>query len=409
LKDTSPSSAAPLRILHVIASMASEQGGPPVVCAGLTSALAARGHEVTIATLAEPGETAVAVGPGVKLRAFGTGSNKRYAASPVLDQWLEQNVAAFDIVHIHSIWLFPTFAAARACWRARKPYVVVLHGMLERFSVHHRSRLVKTAYWYFRERRVESRAAALHCLNHSEIRKAVPWIRDLPKFVMPNGIHAADVAALPARGGFRAAHPEWASRPLVLFLSRLHPKKGLDRLLPAWKRLAEAGGPLAEARLLVAGAGEAAYVASLKQMVADLGLGEQVAFLGQLTGRAKWQALVDSDVFVLPSHQEGFSMAITEALAAGCVPVVTEECNFDELAPPAPQGARGVIIRDGDMGAFVRAVADLLQEGDRRRAMADAGRALVASRYTWQKIAGDLEAIYRRILAGEKFPANPRM
>ena len=137
------------------------------------------------------------------------------------------------------------------------------------------------------------------------------------------------VGFVAARGAFRAAHPELAERPLALFLSRLHPKKGLDRLIPAWKALAER---MPEARLLIAGTGELDYVASLQKLAADSGLGDGVVFLGQLVGHQKWEALVDADVFVLPSHQEGFSMAITEALAAGCPPVVTEECNFDELS-----------------------------------------------------------------------------
>jgi glycosyltransferase involved in cell wall biosynthesis len=126
--------------------------------------------------------------------------------------------------------------------------------------------------------------------------------------------------------------------------------------------------------------------------------------------------LADADVFVLPSHQEGFSMAITEALAAGCPPVVTEECNFDELEPrgigvpaddrgivrPADASA-GIIIRNGDMTAFTDAVTALLADPARHERLAAAGRQLVASRFTWQIIAEQMEQNYRHILAGGKF------
>jgi glycosyltransferase involved in cell wall biosynthesis len=383
--------------------MASEQGGPPVVCAGLTSALAARGHQVTIATIAEPGETRVNVDAAVRIQTFPGNVNRRLAVFPHLDRWLAHNTASFDIVHVHGIWRFPIFAAARACWQWRKPYVVMPHGMLEYYSVHQRSALFKRMYWLFRGRRIASRAAALHCLNLAESRKAVPWIRDFPKFVLPNGIDAADVAAMPARGAFRARHADWAPRPLVLFLSRLHPKKGLDRLLPAWKALVER---MPEARFLIAGTGESEYVASINKFVTDSGLGDKVVFLGQLLGRQKWEALVDADVFVLPSHQEGFSMAITEALAAGCPPVVTEECNFDELEPADKEKTCGVIIKKGNMGAFVDVVCELLTDAQKRHQLSKAGRELVAAQYTWQKIAGELEGIYRRILAGERFPSD---
>jgi glycosyltransferase involved in cell wall biosynthesis len=390
-----------LRVLHVIASMAAEGGGPPAVCAGLTAALAARAHHVTVATLEEPGHTPVTLDARVELKAFASERGGHYGKSAALDAWLKANVTSFDIVHLHAVWLFPTFAAARACWAQRKPYVVLLHGMLDQYSVRQHSLWLKRAYWLLRERRVEGRAAGIQCLNRAEMTKAVPWIGNMPKFILPNGIDESQIAAMPARGAFRAAHPDLAPRPLALFLSRLHPKKGLDRLLPAWKALADR---MPEARLLIAGTGEPGYVESLKKLAADSGLAEKVVFLGQLVGRQKWEALVDANVFVLPSHQEGFSMAITEALAAGCPPVVTEECNFDELAE---EKACGVIIQGGDMRTFVEVAKGLLADGEKRQMLAAAGRDLVAARFTWQKIACELEQVYRRILAGERLPPNP--
>lgn len=387
-----------LRILHVIPSMAAEAGGPPVVCAGLAGALAARGHEEAVATVDDPGLTPLPLHPEVRLHAFPIDGYARYAVSRALEEWLDEHVAEFDIVHLHSVFLHPTFAAAKACWRERKPYVVLLNGMLDVYSVHQRSAWLKRVYWLVREGRIAGRSKALHCLNHAEIRRAVPWIRNLPKFILSNGIDEGQLAALPARGGFRAALPELGDKPLVLFLSRLHPKKGLERLIPTWKRVAE---KVPEARLLIAGAGEDAYVTGLKNLTKDNGLERQVLFLGQIVGTQKWQALVDADIFVLPSHQEGFSMAITEALAAGCPPVVTEECNYDELAPAAPEPACGVIIRNGDMNAFADAIVALLHSPEKRQTLATAGTNLVAQRYTWQKVAADLELVYRHILAGK--------
>jgi glycosyltransferase involved in cell wall biosynthesis len=234
------------------------------------------------------------------------------------------------------------------------------------------------------------------------MRRAAPWIRDMPKFVLGNGIASEELARLPERGRFRAAHPELAGRPMILFLSRLHPKKGLDRLIPAWKQFAER---MPEARLVIAGSGEADYIAALNRLIARNGLAEKIVRVGQLPGGPggpKWEALVDADLFVLPSHQEGFSMAITEALAAGCVPVVTAECNFDELTT----SGCGAIISNGDMDAFVTTVAQLLTSDDRRRSMAAAGQKLVRDRFTWEKIAEDLERIYLWIRAGRSLPPD---
>lgn len=394
-----------LRILHVIPSMASEAGGPPVVCAGLTAALTARGHQLAIATLAEPGKTPVTLAPGIQFHAFPPDrADSSYGHSAPLATWLDQNVSSFDLLHLHSLWQFPTFAAARAAWHHQKPYIVLLNGMLDHYSIHHRSYAKKRLYWLWRERRIHCRAAAIHCLNRAEIRRAVPWIKTFPKFILGNGIDAGELAALPARGAFRAAHPDLADKPLVLFLSRIHPKKGLDRLIPAWQQVAR---EMPDARLLIAGSGDAAYLASLKALIAAHRLESQMLFLGQLVGPAKWQVLVDADLFVLPSHQEGFSMAITEALAAGCPPVVTEECNFDELEPAPPAPPSGIIIRNGDMPAFAAAILQLLRDPARRHALASAGQSLVSSRYTWQNIAAQLEQTYRQILSGQGLPANP--
>lgn len=399
----------PLKVLHVTVSMSAEIGGPSSVCAGLTGALADRGHLVSIATLEEPGQTPLPLHPAVQIHRFPRSGSSRYAVSRSLSNWLGGNISGFDIVHLHSLWQFPTFAAARACWAAGKPYVTALHGMLDTYSVAQHSAWLKRAYWAFRERRIQARAAGIHCLNQAEIRKAVPWIQGMPKFVLPNGIDQAQLDALPARGLFRAAHAELADRPLVLFLSRLHPKKGLDRLIPAWKALA---ARIPAARLLIAGTGEKEYVDSLARLARTHQLGDAVVFLGQLTGMPKWQALVDADVFVLPSHQEGFSMAVTEALAAGVPPVVTEECNFDELMPAdsaAGAGAgAGVIIKGGDMGAFVGAVGDLLENPERRRSLAMSGQGMVARQFTWQKLAAQLEGVYRDILQGKRLEAAPQ-
>ena len=388
-----------LRILHVISSMSPEAGGPPAVCAGMTGDLAARGHQLTIATVDDQGGRLIPVRSGVQIQLFPLQGSARFSKSPALDSWLRTNVSKFDIVHLHSIWQFPTFAAARACWRARKPYVSVLHGMLDVYSLKNRSYRAKQLYWHWREKSVQSRSAGVQFLNAAEIRRAVSWVRPLHKFILPNGLLLSELNNLPSRGLFRGAHPEFQNRPIILFLSRLHPKKGLDRFIPAWPEVVR---QVPDALLVIAGAGDDEYTRQIDSLIAQHNVQSSVIRVGQLDSTHKWQALVDADLFVLPSHQEGFSMAITEALGAGCTPVVTEDCNYDELA----QSDSGIIIPGGDMRAFAQSIVDLLGDAPRSQRLAANGRKLVAENYTWEKIGENLEQIYRFILAGNRLPAD---
>ncbi len=343
------------------------------------------------------GESEVGVSGGrVAIERFTWEGNRKYLKSAALDAWLNQHVGDFDIVHLHSVWQFPTFSAARACWKIGKPYVVLLNGMLDHYAVNQHSKWLKRLYWAWREKDVEERSKGIHFLNQAEIRRAIPWMGGMAKFVIGNGIGKGELEKLPKRGAFRAAYPEIGDRPLALFLSRVHPKKGLERLIPAWKGLA-AKRP--EVKLAIAGTGEASYLAKIDRLIAEYGLTGKVIRVGQLVGGKKWEAMVDADVFALPSHQEGFSMAITESLAAGLPAVVTEECNFDELV--GENGTCGVIVRNGEMGAFTEEVMRLMDDPDRRKQMGEIGSKLIRERYTWDRIAGDLEKVYQWILAGK--------
>ncbi|MGC9260874.1 MAG: glycosyltransferase, partial [Phycisphaerae bacterium] len=200
---------------------------------------------------------------------------------------------------------------------------------------------------------------------------------------------------LPPRGQWRQEMKSTLgdiNRPIALFLSRIHPKKGLDRLLPLWPAVLREHPELL---LVIAGTGDPAYLAQIRELIQQHNLQNAVLLAGQLSGKAKWSALVDADVFILPSHQEGFSMAITEAMAARLPVVITRECNFDEVE----RFHTGVVVRDGDMAAFVRHVADLLADATMRASMARNGPELVRERFTWEATAEKLERLYQAMIA----------
>jgi glycosyltransferase involved in cell wall biosynthesis len=259
--------------------------------------------------------------------------------------------------------------------------------MLDRFSIYNHGTLRKRLYWLLRGSYIAN-APAIQCGNATEIRNAIPWIRSARKFILGNGIEAARLDDFPATGAFRAHHNIPSDAPLALFMSRLHPKKGLDRLLPAWRHVLHT---VPNAVFAIAGSGDAQYVAGIDALIRQLDAGDRVRRVGQLKGVNKWEALVDADLFVLPSHQEGFPMAVTEAMGASCPVVITQECNLEIVETEDC----GVVIANGDMAAFARAAADILRAPEKARGMAERARQLVRRHFTWERIAEDLENLYR--------------
>ncbi len=392
-----------MNILFVISDLNIESGGVTTAACGLAEVLAARGHSVTIAANRKPGTPAT---PGrVTVKLFEPDKLSKLMPSKQLNAWLREHIHAFDVVHIHGIWQRHGHYAARAARKAAVPFLVAPHGMLDEACLRMGSPLIKRLAWTLWDGPMARHAWAVHCLNEAEYRVA-PWVRGkLPVVIFGNGIAAETLAGIPPRGSFRAGRPDLFAqqpdRPIALFLSRIHPKKGLDRLLPHWRQVVDAHPT---ALLVIAGTGDAAYTESLQALCKSLNIDKSVAWVGQLVGPQKWAALADADVFVLPSHQEGFSLAITEALAAGCPAVITDECHFDEVRAHNA----GIVIDAGDMTAFAAAINRLLADAATRQRMSASARQLVADNFTWDRIAATAERAYTAMKAGQSVPRDLR-
>ena len=279
------------------------------------------------------------------------------------------------IVHIHGLWQEHSLVAARLCRQLGRPYVVSAHGMIEPWALK-QGRWKKRAYLAVAEGGVLRRAAGLRALTRAEGQ----FYRDLglsnPVEVVPNGI---DLPAGSSPGAFLEAFPELSGRRLVLFLGRLHAKKGLDILCRAWAQIA---GTFPEAQLVIAGPGDGELVASLTALSGELGMGSRVTFTGMLRGELKWSALAAASLFVLPSHSEGFSMAVLEALGAGLPVVISHGCHFPEVG----EAGCGWEVNPQDdevAGAVSEALsmdAETLRETGRR------GRRLAEARFGWAGI-----------------------
>lgn len=378
-----------MRVLHVIESLDPRTGGPPAVAARLGAAQAALGARVGIAALAEPGAAqrvreSFASIPGLDAvslhelpRPAGTLGRLRLTRLTEALATLARNA---DVLHVHGVWDVTVRAAHAASVSSRVPMVVVPHGMLDPWSMRATpaKRLKKSVAMALTFRRILNHASFFHTLNADEQAGMAP-LGLLPACeVIPNGVFLDEFANLPGLDEFRGANPALGADPFVLFLSRLHHKKGLDILADAFT-LALKTHP--GARLVVAGP-DGGALGPLTAQVQRLGIAGRVHLVGPLYGRDKLAALAGCAVFCLPSRQEGFSMAITEAMACARPVVVSDACHFPEVGSA---GAGHVVTLD--VAEVARAISAVLSDPEGAREMGRRGRGLVESRFTWPVIA----------------------
>lgn len=368
----------------------------------MARAIARRGHRVEILTTdrgAEPGE-GLAPGTtreldGVTIRVFAQGSPRAFATSWRLACALDGAVAAADVVHLHSLHLFHVWATARACRRHRKPYLLRPHGTLDPYIRARRPGLKRALGLLFEDRVIRD-AGALHWTAVEEGVLAAPATFGTRGVVVPNGLDLAEYATLPPAGAFRARHPELAGRRLVLFLSRLNFKKGLDLLIPAFARVA-ASRP--DVHLVLAGPDDG-MEARARGWVADHAIGSRVSFVGQLAGAEKLAVFRDAACFALPSYSENFGIAVVEAMACGVPVLISDKVNiWREIV-----AARAGVVARTTIDDVATALGALLDEPEGARAMGAAGRAMAAAQYDWRKIAERLEAVYRALADGTALP-----
>jgi glycosyltransferase involved in cell wall biosynthesis len=293
-----------------------------------------------------------------------------------------------DIVHIHGLWEEPQHVAAGTARRLDVPYVFTPHGMLDPWSLR-QSKWVKRLYMLLRLRKDLNRAAAIHYTTPIERNLAGVLNLKPPAIVEPNGLDMSEFNDLPPRGRFRAPFSIASDRPIVLFLSRIHPKKGLDLLVPAFAR-----GNLADALLVIAGPDDAGYRGEVERMIADNALTGRVLFTGMLKGAARIEALVDADLFALPSYQENFGIAVAESLACGTPVVISDQVNIHPEITAA--GVGGVVPLDADRlaGELHRWMTDT----PLRQSAVERARPLVRERYDWNQIARRWREHYSRLI-----------
>lgn len=375
-----------MKILHVVPTYlpARRYGGPIFAVHGLARALAARGHQVDVFTtnVDGDGESDVPLRQRVDLEGVGVyyfaSPMRRLYWSPQMRSALAASMRSYDVAHLHSVFLYPTAAAARSAQNAHVPYVISPRGMLVPELIEAKSRWTKKAWLRLIERRNFAHAAAIHFTTEREREDALRTKMPIPaSFVVPNGI---------VLSGAPAASPAQRDPDTILFLGRITWKKGIDRLIAALPHV-ERG------RLVVAGNDEENLTPRLTELAARLGVANRVEFLGRVDGQAKDDLLARATIFALASMSENFGNVVLEAMAAETPVLLTAEVG---LAEDVRRARAGVVV-PAQPREIANAIQRLLEDPEERRAMGARGRHAVETRFTWPRVAEEMEAQYARL------------
>jgi glycosyltransferase involved in cell wall biosynthesis len=378
-----------MKVLHVVPSFypAFNYGGPITSVYELCAGLVRQGCEVRVLTTDANGLSAVldvakdgpvTLPPGLSVRycprIF------RHSVSPQLLWRLAPSIRWADLVHLTAVYNFPTFPTLAACRWLNKPLVWSPRGALQRWQSSRRPGL--KAAWESVCRRLAPSGMVLHVTSAQEAAESVAKFPRAHAVVVPNGVE------LPPRRERRNG----CARLRLLFLGRLDPKKGIENLLAACQRLSNRGQPWS---LAIAGSGDAAYTASLQQNAHDLGLREQVSFVGEVRGQAKADLFAASDLAVFPSHTENFAMVVAEALAHG-VPVVASKGT-----PWSGVEAHGCgLWVENDPAALAAAIARISRMP--LAEMGERGRRWMEEEFAWETVAQEMLRLYGKLLLKEE-------
>jgi len=385
-----------MKILHVTPTYlpAVRYGGPVYSVHALCRALARAGHEVHALTTSVngtgdsdvPHDRAVDLN-GVQVHYCRSGELRRLFYSRALAAHLRAHAGDFDVLHLHTVYVFPTWAGARAATRANVPYLLSPRGMLVRDLIARRNAVIKRAWIGLIERRNLARAARIHLTSREELRALAELGLVLaPTAIVPNGVdppaplspdRVSDDVAAAIRAGFD-----------MLSFGRIHWKKGLDRLIRALPNVPNA-------RLVIAGNDEDGYAEALGRMAAEQNVADRVRIIARFTSGDDKEALfAAARLFVLPSLSENFGNVVAEAMVRRVPVAVTEAVGAAEIVRASGSG----VIAGKEEGALAQTLAEALASPARLAEMGAAGQTYAREALNWDGIARRFEELYGEVI-----------
>jgi poly(glycerol-phosphate) alpha-glucosyltransferase len=393
---------APISVGFLTASISRSAGGLFWAVPPLANGIMRSGGAVKVFSIGDAPSDGDAVHWGdVRLDVRSRRGPTAFGYAPELANALD--AARLDLVHTHGLWMYPSVAASRWAARWKKPLVVSPHGMLDSWALRNAAWKKRLAGWLFENRHLQ-RATCLHALNDAEYEAIRGYGLTNPVAIIPNGIDLMVRDETLVRPEWAASLPD--SARVLLFLGRLHPKKGLVSLLRAWGRVrCQVSAGTHRWHLVIAGWDQGGHEFELRRLAEALQLGETVRFVGPQFDAQKSASIAFADGFVLPSFSEGLPMAVLEAWARRLPVLMTPQCNLPE---GFESGGAMEIAPDADRLADGLAAFFDLPEAE-RQAMGDRGRRLVEERFDWSAISAQMSDVYAWILGRQKKPTCVRI
>jgi glycosyltransferase involved in cell wall biosynthesis len=369
-------------------------GGPPRNVYGLCKELVKRGHEVTVYTtdVFDAGhrlKKTQEVVDGIEIKRFRNISNyvafhHRIFLTPGMISAVRDNIKNFDIVHLNDYRTLQNLLAHHYARKYAIPYVLQARGSLVNIITKQRLKKLFDALGGHNLLQDASRLIAVAPLE-------VEYYKDMGVSndkidIVPNGIDLVQFENLPKRGSFKRKNGLTDNNQVILFLGRIHKRKGVELLISAFAGLTK---EFDKARLVVAGPDDG-YLLALKSLTKELGLNDRVLFVGPLYGEEKLSAYVDADIYTLMASYEIFGVTILEALSCGTPVVVADDCGIADII----KNKAGLVVPH-EKEPLRKALYSLLADDKMRQHFGRNGKALIWQNYSWSNIAKQMEQVYQ--------------
>lgn len=387
-----------MRILHYIESLSPGRGGPVRAVSDLCTSLATRGHQVTLWA----GELPDGVSPPAK-----SGSPTVQKIRIRMDrlprlargerQRLRGMISGYDVVHLHGMWTLANVQIANDARKAGVPYLITVRGMLDDWCME-QGALRKRAFMAMCGRSHLENAAVVHLTAKAEETQARKWFPNGRSIVLPNFLDLSPYRDPPGPEIARKKFPRLAEKngngvtaPVVLFLSRIHRKKGIETLLHAVASLKSRD---IHCVVAIAGSGDEDYLTAMKKLAEELGIADRTVWTGHVGGDLKISLYQAADVFALPTHSENFGFVFPEAMASG-TPVLTTK-GVDIWPELESSGAATILDTSAD--AFAGELARLFTQRDALESMRAKAKPWVFDAFDEKKLLAQYEAMYESCL-----------